>query len=215
MEELRCTATEERKSLEANATNLAAWLSDFTVGTDAAKKKEEPKNEDLGMLRMMCQKFIKPEAIAEKIIKGEHDNDERALDDRTIESEPGAPDHLGIKRQLDALLPLASETPSLVSEKEMVSFTPIGFELLDHRVSKFPTNERLGEQCNEKVATIVEKLREAMFSQSCNSRGYNSISSGIEKVVGAVVTPTPKRKRRRRMNDKNDENANSNTPKKM
>ena len=214
LEDLRCAATKERKSLEANTTSLAAWLSDFTVGTDAAKKKEEPKNEDLGMLRIKCQKFIKPEAIAERIIKGEHDNDECALDDRTIESEPGAPDYLGIKRQLDALLLIATESPSLVSKKEMDPFTPIGFELLDHRLSKFPTNERFGEQHNKKVATIAEKLREAMFGKSYNTRGYNSISSGIGKVVGAVMMPTPKRKRRRRMNDKNDKNANSNMPKK-
>ena len=68
----------------------------------------------------------------------------------TGEETTGNPDYLAVQVCLDALL----EVPAIseLESKEPVTFTPIGFELIGHRVSNtVPLHERKSREYKEKV----------------------------------------------------------------
>jgi hypothetical protein len=65
----------------------------------------------------------------------------------------------------------------LVSDQEP-SFTPIGFELLDHRVTNtVPVSQRRGAQYKRKTTQLANRLRIALdYANKDNSQGYGGAS---------------------------------------
>jgi hypothetical protein len=179
IEQLMTAAKKESKHLDPQQT-FSQWLADFSVGTDASKQaRGEPRAQDLGFFREKC-KFQSPEKIAYSNVTAKIEIFEKGQQDGEKGSE-SLPNWLAMKQCMDAVILLENSKSA-----ESASFTPIGFELLDHRVQKqIPLHERSGVQYNSAVQHIKANLDLALSSAEKATRGLNRKSHSSSHQVMA------------------------------
>jgi hypothetical protein len=184
LERLIFAATKEVVVLKDSET-LVEWLSDFRVGTDTAKMaSKEARPQDLGLLREKLIRLERPEKGAQNVVKKEEaTRTTRSMTTATPTATTQTvrlekPDYLGIQIFIDALTDIeAISKLTLVSEDEP-NFTPIGFELLDYRVTNtVPVSQRRGAHYKRKTTRVSNRLRKALeHANKDNSRGYSAPS---------------------------------------
>ena len=96
-----------------------------------------------------------------------------------------------------------------MTKNEAITYTPIGFELLDHRVSKLAVHQRSGKEYHNQVKKNTDRIKYALDrADKQNSRGYhctasidlkegNESKSNEVKKIGRPVNKETKRKRKR------------------
>jgi len=119
-------------------------------------------------------------------------DDERVAEpDKTQGLESRPPNYLATKQAIDALNRLQKVD---IGDATRTDSTPIGFELLDHRVNKLPVHQRNSQEYNAQVQTMADRFKEMLSFASGNSRGDNG-RSVPKKEKATVVTPSPPKKR--------------------
>jgi hypothetical protein len=184
LERLMFAATKEVVVLKDSET-LVEWLSDFRVGTDTAKRaSKEARPQDLGPLRDKVIRLETPEKGAQNNLKKEEaTRTTRSMTTATTTTATQIvslekPDYLAIQIFIDALADIEAISKLTLVSKDQPSFIPIGFELLDHRVTNtVPVSQRRGAQYKRKMTRVANRLRIALdYANEDNSRGYGGPS---------------------------------------